>query len=59
MTGLPAMTMLCGFSSGPPKLPITIQFYGRPFDESTLYQVGHAYQLATDWHQMRPPLTRS
>lgn len=59
MTGLPAMTMLCGFSSGPPKLPITVQFYGRPFDESTLFRVGHAYQMATDWHQARPPLTKS
>jgi len=56
MTGLPAMTIPCGFAPGPPKLPITIQFYGRPFDEFTLFRVGHAYELATDWHKQRPPI---
>lgn len=56
MTGLPAMTIPCGFAPGPPKLPITIQFYGRPFDEFTLFRVGHAYELATDWHKRRPPI---
>ncbi len=57
MTGLPAMTIPAGFSAGPPRLPITIQFYGRPFDESTLFRVGHAYQSATDWHRERAPLS--
>ena len=57
MTGLPAMSMPCGFSAGSPKLPISIQFYGRPFDEPTLFRVGHAYQKVTRWHEERPALT--
>lgn len=56
MTGLPALTLPCGFSSGPPVLPIGLQLYGRAFDEFTLFRVGHAYEQATDWHRRRPPL---
>jgi aspartyl-tRNA(Asn)/glutamyl-tRNA(Gln) amidotransferase subunit A len=54
MTGLPAIVVPCGFTSGPPVLPLTIQFYGKPFDESTLFRVSHAYESATDWHKRRP-----
>jgi Asp-tRNA(Asn)/Glu-tRNA(Gln) amidotransferase A subunit family amidase len=57
MTGLPAIIIPCGFTAGPPSLPLTIQFYGRPFDELTLFRVSHAYESATDWHRRRPPLT--
>lgn len=56
MTGLPAITIPCGFSKGPPQLPISIQFYGRPFDEATILKVAHAYESATDWHRRRPEL---
>ncbi len=56
MTGLPAITIPCGFSSGPPELPITIQFYGRAFDEFTLFRASQAYESATDWHQRRPDM---
>jgi aspartyl-tRNA(Asn)/glutamyl-tRNA(Gln) amidotransferase subunit A len=56
MTGLPAITFPCGFTQGPPSLPITLQLYGRAFDESTLLRVAHAYESATDWHRRRPPL---
>ncbi len=57
MTGLPALVLPCGFSAGPPALPIGLQLYGRAFDESTLFRVGHAYEQATDWHRRRPPLS--
>jgi aspartyl-tRNA(Asn)/glutamyl-tRNA(Gln) amidotransferase subunit A len=56
MTGLPAIVMPCGFTQGPPALPLTIQFYGRPFDEATLFRVSHAYESTTEWHKRRPPL---
>jgi aspartyl-tRNA(Asn)/glutamyl-tRNA(Gln) amidotransferase subunit A len=55
MTGIPALVLPCGFSSGAPPLPIALQLYGRHFDESTLLRIGHAYQQATDWHTHRPP----
>jgi len=56
MTGLPAIVIPCGFTAGPPVLPLTIQLYGRPFDEATLFRVAHAYESTTDWHKRRPPL---
>lgn len=56
MTGLPALVLPCGFTPGPPALPIGLQLYGRAFDELALFRVGHAYEQATDWHTRRPPL---
>jgi aspartyl-tRNA(Asn)/glutamyl-tRNA(Gln) amidotransferase subunit A len=57
VTGIPAIVLPCGFTIGPPALPLGIQFCARPFDEATLFRIGHAYQAATDWHTRRPPLT--
>jgi aspartyl-tRNA(Asn)/glutamyl-tRNA(Gln) amidotransferase subunit A len=56
VTGIPAIVLPCGFTAGPPVLPLGIQFCARPFDEATLFRIGHAYQSATDWHTRRPPL---
>ena len=56
MTGIPALVLPCGFSSGTPTLPIGLQLYGRLFDEPMLFRVGHAYQQVTDWHQRRPAI---
>lgn len=56
MTGYPGLVVPCGFFSGTPTFPITMMLYGKPFDESTLYRVAHAYETATDWHLRRPPI---
>ncbi len=56
VTGIPAIVLPCGFTAGPPSLPLGIQFCARPFDEATLFRISHAYQTATDWHKRRPPL---
>jgi aspartyl-tRNA(Asn)/glutamyl-tRNA(Gln) amidotransferase subunit A len=56
VTGIPAIVLPCGFTAGPPSLPLGIQFCAKPFDEATLFRLGHAYQSATDWHKRRPPL---
>jgi aspartyl-tRNA(Asn)/glutamyl-tRNA(Gln) amidotransferase subunit A len=50
--GIPALSFPCGFSSS--GLPIGFQVYGRPFQESNLFRVAHAYQQVTDWHARRP-----
>ena len=50
--GIPALSFPCGFSSS--GLPIGFQVYGRPFQESALFRVAHAYQQVTDWHSRRP-----
>jgi aspartyl-tRNA(Asn)/glutamyl-tRNA(Gln) amidotransferase subunit A len=54
LTGLPSMSVPCGFS--PDGLPIGMQILGKPFDEVTIFRVGHAYQEATDWHTREPTL---
>jgi aspartyl-tRNA(Asn)/glutamyl-tRNA(Gln) amidotransferase subunit A len=56
MTGLPAITIPCGFTEGPPSLPISIQLYGKPFDEAGILRAAHAYESATDWHKRKPSL---
>jgi aspartyl-tRNA(Asn)/glutamyl-tRNA(Gln) amidotransferase subunit A len=56
VTGVPALSVPCGFSDE--GLPIGLQLYGRPFGEAELFRVGHAYQLATEWHLRHPQVGR-
>ena len=51
-TRLPALSVPCGFTRA--NLPIGLQIAGRPFDETTVLRIGHAYQQATDWHTRQP-----
>jgi len=37
-------------------LPLGMQILGRPFGETTILRVGHAYEQATEWHTRRPAL---
>ena len=53
LTGLPALTVPCGFTSA--ELPAGLQICGRPFRETTVLRIGHAYQQHTPWHERRPP----
>ena len=53
LAGTPAISINCGFNSQ--GLPIGLQIGGRPFDESTVFKVAHAYEQHTPWHTMRPP----
>ena len=55
MTGYPEIVIPCGFTGSEPVLPLTIGFYAKPFDESNLFRVAHAYEAVTDWHKRRPP----
>lgn len=54
LAAVPAMSIPCGFTDS--GLPVGLQLVGRPFDESTLFQVGGVYQARTDWHTQRPSL---
>lgn len=56
MTGLPALTLPCGFSAEPPRRPLAMQFYGPPFSETRLLSLAHAYQARTAWHEELPPV---
>ena len=48
LAGLPAISLPCGFSAG--GLPIGLQIAGKPFEESMILRIAHAYQQLTDWH---------
>ncbi|OHV51146.1 amidase, partial [Pseudofrankia sp. BMG5.36] len=53
-TGHPAMCIPIGFGSE--ETPLSMQLTGRPFEETAVFNAGHAYQLATDWHLRVAPL---
>ncbi|MGY5339626.1 Asp-tRNA(Asn)/Glu-tRNA(Gln) amidotransferase subunit GatA [Levilactobacillus spicheri] len=53
LAGLPGLSLPAGFSNG---LPIGMQLIGRPFDESTLYKAGYAFEQNTAFHQEIPTL---
>ncbi|HZP29783.1 MAG TPA: amidase [Acidimicrobiia bacterium] len=55
--GNPVLAVPMGFTDA--GMPVSLQLAGRPFDESTLLRVGHAYQCATDWHLRVPDLVSS
>ena len=51
----PALVVCNGFTRT--GLPLAMQLAGRPFDEPTVLNAGHAYERATDWRSVRPQLT--
>ncbi len=53
LSGLPALSVPCGFHDG---LPLGLQIIGRPFDERTVLRAGHTYEQATGHHLKRPEL---
>ena len=54
LANVPALSIGCGFTAD--GLPVGLQMAGRPFDETTLFRLAHAYEQATDWHNRRPPI---
>ncbi len=52
--GVPALSLQAGFTKA--GMPVGMQLLGRPFDEATLFALGHAYQGATDFHRKAPAL---
>jgi len=54
LTGLPAISVPCGFTAG--HLPVGLQIAAPPFDESTCFRVACAYEQATEWRTSRPPV---
>ncbi len=57
LAGTCGVSVPCGFGEvDGAKLPIGVQFLGKPFDEARLLQVAHAYEQSTDWHRAAPAL---
>ncbi len=54
LAGVPAISVPCGFTKT--NLPIGLQIIGKHFDEETVLQTAHAYELSTEWHRRKPQL---
>jgi aspartyl-tRNA(Asn)/glutamyl-tRNA(Gln) amidotransferase subunit A len=54
VTGQPVVALPNGFGAN--GLPLGMQILGRPFGESTIVKIAHAYERATEWHTRRPRL---
>ena len=52
LAGVPGISFPVGFDDQ--HLPIGMQLMGRHFQEDVLLKMAHAYQQATNWHQMVP-----
>lgn len=55
LAGICGISLPCGFTANP-KLPVGLQLLGKPFGESTILKLAHAYEQSTSWHKERPPL---
>ena len=53
ITGMPAISIPCGFSDG---LPIGVQLMGNLFQEDVLLRVSYKIQQETDYHKKKPHL---
>jgi len=63
LAGLPAVSVPCGFSkplegnvTSGDGMPVGLQIIGPQWGEQKVFDVGHAYQLATDWHKRHPKI---
>jgi aspartyl-tRNA(Asn)/glutamyl-tRNA(Gln) amidotransferase subunit A len=53
LAGYPGLSVPIGFASD--NTGMAIQLVGRPFEETTLFRAGSAYERATSWKAHRPP----
>ncbi len=65
LAGLPAVSVPCGFvkpkegelaNTAPEGMPVGLQIIGPQWGEQKIFNVGYAYQQATDWHKQHPQL---
>jgi len=54
IAGIPSLSVPAGFSKN--NLPVGIQIMGKQLSESLLFQIGHTYEQATEWHMRKPML---
>ena len=54
LAGLPAMSVPCGLDAA--GMPIGMQLVAAPWRDDLLLAAAAAFQLATDWHSLRPAI---
>ena len=52
-SGFPVMALPMGLAED---MPVSLQLASSPFSELTLLKAGHAFQQATQWHRLWPPV---
>ncbi len=57
LAGICGLSLPCGFAQeGGHELPIGLQLLGPAFNEARLFQIAHAYEQSTPWHERRSPV---
>ena len=57
LAGTCGMSIPCGFADvDGKKLPVGLQLIGKPFEETRLLQIAHAYEQSTNWHKAPVPI---
>ena len=56
LTGLPALSLPCGFDSR--GLPVGLQIVGKPFDEATVLRLAQAYEGVHGWNAVVPRIAQ-
>lgn len=54
LAGIPGLAVPIGFTQN--GLPVGMQILGPQFSEDTLFQIGYAYEQATEWHKRKSML---
>ena len=56
MAGLPALSVPAGMGAADDgtMMPVGLQIIGAQWAEQKVFDIGHAFQLATDWHKQHP-----
>ncbi len=57
MANVPAIALPMGYSRQ--GLPLSLQIAAKPFAESVLFRIAHAYEVATPWHTRHPDPAQS
>jgi aspartyl-tRNA(Asn)/glutamyl-tRNA(Gln) amidotransferase subunit A len=53
LAGLPGISVPCGFIDS---LPVGLQVLAPRFQDSRVFRIAHAYEQASSWHTVRPPM---
>jgi len=57
LAGICGISLPCGFAEVEGhRLPIGLQLLGKPLDETRIFQIAHAYEQSTEWHNARAPI---
>src|SRR5437588_1241808 len=57
LAGICGISVPCGLAKvNGSQLPIGLQILGKELDEARIFQIAHAYEQSTDWHNARPTL---